>query len=392
MTLSAELAALVPVAQALEAQVPVTLAPIDIGAVNTIYATPDEVWDGQEFMSSAGHRDTGALGDIDFRSPHMTQVNVTVHDVKNVAWTKAAHGGLRDGCHFYNIGWVSNQGQAMYDQHEGAETRLYRNCIIGANYAYGIHAYGSQTIRNLTFQRCISHDSGAIFGGGGVEDITLEDCVLWLPPAYGAFQAGYGSTLNHRLKLSRCTLYGTLWALNVDELEVTDCTIISATNPLRWQTVAGYLPLTTTFARNRYFGANYFRAIPIYTGGKTFAEYQTLTGFDADSTFTPGLPTVNDTFVFPATYSPRIAHLASINWEQLDAVDVDVSALPLVKGRQYVLKSSYDPVDDVHAFTYDGAGVLTVSMLNRTVAIPIGASAPLLTPDKRFGAWLLCEA
>ena len=363
---------------------------VDIGRSATVYADPNAVFERFEFMSSTGQRQSNAAGDIDFRSAHMQQINCVVHDVENTAWTKTAYGGLRDGCHFYNNGWQSNLGHAMYDQHESDdETRVYRNCIISQQFAYGLHAFGTNTnIRNLRFERCIFHDCGVLIGGASCWNITFDECLFWNIPN---LQIGYGDALHHDLTLTNCySALATLWAKNTEQLTVENCAFYSPTSPLRYETAFGQLE--TNMRRNSYSGANFFRAIGVMSGGGTFAEYQQATGFDVDSTFTAGLPTENRVFVYPCSTRPKLAHIAAYNWRGLDRVNADVSALGLRGGTTYRIRNAYNPQVDMTTFVHTGSSEIALPFADRSVALPIGWGIPLAKIDPRFGAFILEEA
>lgn len=367
---------------------------VDVGADAVVYSAPFLKLENTAWYSSSGDRETNmpsvafppdlALGTLRINSPQAQQINCTFHDFACTFWTQTAAGGLRDGCHFYNMGYNSPYGQAMYDQHVSEkDTRVYRNCIISQNFAYGLHAFGSPPLHNLRFERCIFHDSGVLVGGaGGAFDITFDECVFW---NVGAAQLGYGATPNGKLTFTNCIVaFSPVWLLNWADLTMTGNVIHDDNVPLRYATDRA--PEAASVNHNHYYGNEYFHT---FNTGMTFDQYQKATGFDADSTFKAGTPTENAALVFPSRHAPRVATLAVCNWEGRDRVTVGVSTLGMVEGHTYVLRSAYDPLNDGDTFDYDGSGSITLDFTRRTVALPTGWRTPLATLDPRFGAWLL---
>lgn len=89
------------------------------------------------------------------------------------------------------------------------------------------------------------------------------------------------------------------------------------------------------------------------------------------------------------TGAKRVAHIGINNPTSEAAVSVDVSALSLTTGASYRLRNALDPLADYEDFAYDGSGAISINMTARSVAVPIGAAAPLVAWDVRFGAYVL---
>jgi hypothetical protein len=126
--------------------------------------------------------------------------------------------------------------------------------------------------------------------------------------------------------------------------------------------------------------------IPTY---HTIAEWQAL-GYDQNSTFIIGLPTVNQVLIEQSEHDSEWAIITIFNWEGLLTVELDLSALGLALAKSYQLVNGMNPAETLN-FIYTGL-VVSVVMTGWTVAIPIGDTEPLIpSPAPDFMCFVLRE-
>lgn len=317
-------------------------AVVDLGSSGLAISGASVTLENLEIMSSDGVRETEitgsdpsdiTLGRLDVYGAGFAMTGCTMHDIRQFGWWSNAHGGTMRDCLMYNVGWDApdrGHGHLLYSQHAGTVERLVNNCIFGQSYAWGVHHYASGArLDNLTLNRLLHSTPRFVIGGSNgapsVAGIVSRECVYF--------------------------------GVNTD---------------------FGYLSsnLRDLTLENNYWGA---ASRTIRAGWEIVAE----TGSVEKSSGS------NDVFVYPCVTAPRVAHIAVYNWQQLATVSVDVSALSLTTGATYRLRNALDPLADYEDFAYDGSGALSVNMTARSVATPIGADAPLVAWDVRFGTFVL---
>lgn len=273
--------------------------------------------------------------DIDYYRLIVNQPNVTfrgcyIHDITELAVDAAAHTFTMIDCVLFNCGWEGSDhrhGHLFYGQNNGLGAHRLINCIFGQSMAYGMHFYGvNAALRGLYVDRLIQFTPAFVIGGetnAVLDDVTFTNGVLW---NIANVHFGYSSS------------------------------------------VAGSLTLI-----DNYFAAS----TPVVS-----AAWQNITNI-GNITAAGGL---NTSRVFLCSTPPQIAHIAVMNWQQLNSVAVPVGGLTI--GNTYVLRNAYDPLADTTTFVY-GGGDVPINMLGRGVALPFGYPTPLAVIDKRFGAWIL---
>lgn len=273
--------------------------------------------------------------DIDFNRLIITGKRVTlagwiIHDITELNIDHTAHSVTLRDCIVYNMSWYSLvdgwHGHQYYTQDDGGGAMQIINCIFAQSGAYGVHFYAvNGNLLGLHITNLIQFNPKFAIGGEAnapVDDIVMTDSVLWNPSA----RIGRNST-----NCGSLTLTGNYYGLQGP--------IISPA----WQHVTDIGNVTASD------GANVIK-------------------------------------VFPCTTANKVAHIAVMNWEQLDTVEATIDGLTV--GATYRLRQAYNPMGDVSEFEYRG-GTVPLSFMDRTVAIPVGFDTALATLDKRFGAWQL---
>jgi hypothetical protein len=246
-------------------------------------------------------------------------VNCVVRDTANAVgvWASAADAELY-GCLVYNTGWYApdgGHGHAVYTQSDAGTKRL-RNCIFAQGYSnYGIHAYTQ---------------------GGFLTGFLFEDVVNYPP----RFLVG-GYTPVDDLTIRRAYLYGML-NLGFSDIE-------NGSAVLEDVTAAGALGIVGDW------------------GVANARITQTGSRFNAAG--------LNEVHIKANEYDDDRAQITIYNAAQVASIDLDLSALPLTVGREYVLRHA-QKYDEGYAFTYTGAAV-TLPLVGWGVAVPVGADGIL---------------
>ena len=112
---------------------------------------------------------------------------------------------------------------------------------------------------------------------------------------------------------------------------------------------------------NSYYGGG-TNPFAMDSTGQSFSDWQSLTGFDANSSYSPSLPVLNQIFVRPNQYEIGRANIIVYNWENLNAVNVDVSNSGLQVGDHFEVR-------DVQ--NYLGTPVITGIYNGSAISLPM---------------------
>ena len=308
---------------------------------NITIAADDVVLTGYEISGTNTNRVSAQVGsnptDINFYRLLITGKRVElrgciIHDITELAIDANAHSFTLRDCIVYNCGWHSSapgerdHGHTFYGQNNGGGALRIINCIFPQSFSYGVHFYGVMAnLLGLHVTNLIQFNPRFVIGGEStapVDDVIVMDSVLWNMNAVLGNSSASAGSL---------TLTDNYFALSTP--------IISPA----WQSVINTGNVSAS-------------------GGANVVK------------------------VFPSTTEGKVAHIAAMNWEQLDAVSVTVDGM--IAGNAYRLRNAYDPLVDVQEFVHQG-GDLVLPFVGRTVAKPVGYDTALIALDKRFGAWAL---
>jgi hypothetical protein len=290
-------------------------------------------------------------------------INLVIHDTGQGVgnWGAAPDGEVYGSIIFYN-GWDApdrGHGHGIYAQNQTGKKYLTDN-IIFRQFSYGIHGYTEGGfIDNFDVQGNIVFNNGEISAQSGfATDIlvgglkvalapTLLGNVTYFPTGEGANNIGYSAGCSNPTLTDNYFVAGTALTLN--------CT--------------GTISLT----------------------GNTFVG--SITGFSQAghpvNTFSSGRPSGSRVFVRPSQYDAARAHIAVVNWDNLDSVAVDVSGV-LSMGDPYELVDAQDLfAAPLRSGVYSG-GMLAVPMNGTSVTTPVG-NVPVTVrhTSKEFGAFVL---
>jgi hypothetical protein len=349
-------------------------------------------------------------------------INCIVHDTAGgISLWNAANAELT-GNIIYNVGGYGpdrGHGHLFYLQNQAPSVVTVNDNIGFNNFDMGIQAYGSGSnayVQNIAFNGNVIFNSGVLYGkradnllvGGGIggpSGISVKNNYFYNPPAAidGYNELGYP------------------WTTRAGDLVATGNYFIGgseAVDVMRWQSAvfqnntiynqAGLdesiwiLGSGQSFAGyqvggNRYFGNGHFM---VFTGcdgwpcpngvGMGFSAFQSATGLDLSSTYSPGAPTGVQTFVRANAYEPGRANIVVFNWSMQGSVQVDLSGSGIKAGDSYQIRDAQNWYGGpVVSGMYSGAAV-TVPMTGLTLVQPVGTVPnPATHTAPLFGTFVL---
>lgn len=341
-----------------------------------------------------------------------------VHDMKTIGHWDAASGGLIEECLLGMMGWQGSDrghGHLWYSQHVDAENpRIFRRTILMPSLGNGIRCFVSNpdaTIRNYLIEDTTNIEHEILTGGiGDIDDVTVDN----------NWTINEGMNFGYEPEASNGTLLATnnrMVSLNYpmrinfhgwNDLTFTDNYIAcydytAEVDTPHYLLVARGTPSVVDFDFNSFFveqdtgddGLNL--RYEWGTGLGTYAQFNANAfgeaGINANSTYTPNLPTGLITEIIPCEHG-WLAEIRILNFDEDDFVSVDLSALALSNGASYRLRSAYDYHEDTMEFVYSAASPsvsLDMRPVNRSSAIPYGTDVPLAEIHQWFGCWILEE-
>jgi hypothetical protein len=319
-----------------------------------------------EITNSTARDRSAAVGTVgvDCLGNYNIVANCIIHDHDQGLTTSATKTGhVYYGNLFYFNGWNATLGHGMYPQNNAGNAKTIKRNFVFDNFGYGIHAWGSNgDVSNFTIDGNTCFENGSprstknrnILNGnqvGFTSPIVMNNRTYYIAgqTGDGNSQVGYG-TGNPALDVS---VYDNYFVNDGNALAFIDETL-------------------TRFDGNTIIG--------------------TLTGADiGTNTQIASYPVSGTaTYLTDNEYDANRAQLTIYNWALANTIDVDVSSFFGASGTV----KAYNVQDyfvDIQTLTIT-AGVITVNMqaANRTVATPVGWTAPAKT-FPQFGAFVLVK-
>lgn len=351
----------------------------------------DCTFDGLEILNSgwltrtsqyagSGPADITAVEGFDVNADNITIQKCVIHDCRQGIITN--HSGLtvRD-CLFYNNGWSApdrGHGHSIYINNAGLPATIERNIFVHDYDDWGIHGYSEVgAISNITVRDNVSIGKIALyFTTGLMDDITLDGNESWRAKT----EIGQASRDHFDVTVTRNYLVGaTPWYPLVTR-RLKRATVRGNTLVADGSYAIGYTTPNTDppgpwidWDANMYYqSAGTF--IDDNNTPRTFAAWQAARGFDAQSTYTPALPTTNRIRTIDRADGKKIVVI--YNWENLASVAAPLSGT-------YV--NVQNPAESV---TLAAGAALTMS--GWTAAVPVGDTvAPYGPTFPQFGCFLV---
>lgn len=293
-------------------------------------------------------------------------MNLTVHDVGvGVSGGRLGDNDEQEGTDIevygtllYNNGWLEEDrghGHHTYLTNRDSTVRLEENILFYA-YGFGVHNYSATDGNYVRNNELIGN---VWFLNGAPGNKLVDNCMV-----------GHDGTLT----MSGVLLRGNFgWAMDPGDRGVR----------LGWDTPNE----DATLEDNYLVGATIFQ--DAWTGiamnGNTFIG--PVEGVDPgdypDNTYAATAPNANHVVVRPNRYEPGRAHIIVYNWEGLDSVNADISAV-VPEGTVFAIHDAQNYyAAPVVSGTYEG-GAVSLPMTGLEPALPVG-DAESIGPDERTG-------
>lgn len=317
-------------------------------------------------------------------------INCYVHDVfQGVSAFESSPNAIVYGNVIQNVGWdsVKGRGHAIYLQNIGGTKLIKRNIIHPGYSNYGIHAYWEEGhLYNGQFVENVHQGCIFLIGGGSGATGALVDS-NHIRGSYGYF--GYTNLNNVDLVCTDNYFTGTEhspWVSGWASVTVTGNKVYSdfaSENP-RILRVAGD---TVVWNNNDY---KLSAALPFYDENNgsplSFADWKTMMGLDADSTFSTDLPTTNEVVLIDNEYDAGRMTVIIYNWEGLESVAVTLTGLA---NGDYRAHNTQNYSADYFDFTLAGEAV-NFPMTGHSVAVPTqDTAARTETTFPAFGCFVV---
>ena len=327
-------------------------------------------------------------------------INLIVHDLaQGFGFWRYAENAEIYGCLIFHNGWRApdrGHGHGIYVQNKDGIKRLVDN-IIFAQYGQGIDAYTEKGyLDNLHIEGNICFNNGLAEAGRGgnrnilvggkrpAERLTLISNYSYYPAAARGVACDLG--------------FGRKGLIN-DAVVKDNYFVGGKGDALRMRIYTGNFEGKTypeneadaTVAGNTFCGSIQAQGgwIPEKKIKKDLtAQFPEM--FPDNESLRKKRPTGVKAFVRPNQYEPGRAHICVFNWDNLDAVEVDVSKV-LANGDAYEVKDAQDYFGPaIAAGTYDGKPVkLPMDLTAVTPVVGVAAGEQPAHTPKEFNAFVL---
>jgi hypothetical protein len=305
--------------------------------------------------------------------PRTRVVNCIIHDLSGVGWWSTAIDSEMRGNLIYNNGWQGpdrGHGPGIYAQNADGGSKLCTGNVIGPVYnKTGFEFYGTQATALLHFhiENNVLIGQRFLLGSSStpVDDAHIIGNLIWKRD----IECGYTNPLNGSAEIRDNYIgLGSIVPHALTTLEMTGNTVINAGG-------LAVMDLQPPDSAHEYAidGNSYQsdRALIFWNGPSVtdFAGWQAA-GYDSGGSF-GGLPTQPAIFV-------QGSSATIFNWSNQPSVPAPI-------GGTY--RNALNVVEQITLNAGD-----PLPMAGWTVATPIGASAPLVEWDRRFGCFIVEES
>lgn len=357
-----------------------------INGVIKIYK-PNVVFWGLEVMNTDPKRTSSEAGSFpkdiyredafNIYAANVTLINNIMHDTaEGVYADDKAVDAVIYGNLIYNNGWKGpdrGHGYGIYAQNSQGSKWIEENIIFNNFGNYSVHVYRESppSLLNFNFTGNVTFNGEFLVGGiQPVENVIFTDHFTFNE----AIRLSYESQANRNIRLQNTHLFNLAgnalevrwWqgmAVDHNVIGNQGGTLIDYANSsnVSWDNNRYYAPSSTPFRINGQ--------------SRTWSQWRSQTGFDANSTLSTSLPTSTEVFLRPNRYEAKRGHIIVYNWANQSQIAVDLSKLGFVNGDRYEIHNAQN-YDEVISGTYQG-GSVSLPMSGWTVAVPIGWGEPL---------------
>jgi hypothetical protein len=306
---------------------------------------------------------------ITVAAPDCTIRCCTIHDCREGIYAGSdAPGLLVEGNLIYNNGWnstIRGSGHALYVQNNDlSKPKVVRGNVIGPQYGYGLHAYGSSDshLRGFSLSGNVHLWHGLLGGNSAVSGAAIDGDLF-----FAEIQLGYNMVQNADVSVTDCLISARqTYALLV---YYWTSAIISGN---RITTDANFIVDQAGVDASVWQNNSYYHdSVYPQPFGMTWAQWQ-ASGRDAGGSFVQGLPPDRIT-TGDVIGGRRIVTVE--NWSDQASVSAPTAG---------TYTNALNPEESVTLA--EGAPLL---MTGWTVATPYAGTGPLTTWDSRFGVFIL---
>lgn len=347
-------------------------------------------------------------GQLTVNASGVKVINCVIYDHVNngVGWWASASGGELYGCVIVDNGWIApdrGHGHGIYTQNAADnDTKTIKHCVLAQSFAGSTNSsnlavWGSgPDLKHYDITESVMINGRQLIGGGGVEDITVDECHIYDED----LTLGYDDDDNVDVTLIDCRIHGVLNPLFMPTWTMSGCTIYNgegddATERIIYsqEPAAGVTAYNLSGNKYHYVGS---QAEPFFVNtvdSFDFAGWKARYSTDADSTYSTEAPATNEVFVYPNDYDADRLMVVIWNWESLESVSVDVSAV-LSAGDTYLARQVTDYFNDTETGTVALDGTITFDMRagSHSVSTPNNYTEPLIDVTfPRFGCFVVVK-
>jgi hypothetical protein len=338
---------------------------------------------------------------LDFVGAGNRLINCTLHDAAALGvWDPAS---LFYGCITYNQGIVTpvrGRGHSLYVQNHASNPnrKTIKHSIFGRSAYYGLHGFATtEYLSKFDVIECVLlPGSNHLIGSQGADD----DIVFSGNHTCGSLQLGYGSHDHTGITMSNNVLYNPAreplllkaWTSGNISNNIFVADGEGEQNILYYAAPVG--ARTITIDNNTYYNRT-GRAVCFHedvVGGKTLAQWQSVYGYDPNSTITlDGSAPADSAHVYPNEYaaiSKRKGLVVIWNWSGANTVNVDLSDIAIDAGQEFSILNTQNPLVDVATETMPENKIVTFAMTGHSIAGVTGWADPPST-FPAFGAFVL---
>ena len=326
-------------------------------------------------------------------APNLSFINLIVHDQTRHGFytSRVSSNNLIYGCVVYNNGWVSPdnaEGHGIYAQGTLGTQEIADNLVFQSSGA-NMHVYDNgsgQRLAGVTLDGNVAFNAGAIQNVRAYRDwivgvdepaVSADEIILKNNMGYSALQVEVGRQgVNGSVTLSNNYFPQGLLLNNWGTAAVAGNVFSAAPRNAMVALDQTRVSLAATWDNNTYVhsaaGSNFL----INASGYSFPEWQTVTGYDQNSTYRASGLSGAEVFVRSNRFETGRANIVVYNWDNLDSVAVDLSSV-LAPGAAYEVRNAQDFFGPPVATGVFKGQMLALPMTGLTVAAPNG---PLLAP------------
>jgi hypothetical protein len=326
-----------------------------------------------------------------------TFINLVLHEARQgIGLWSSAEGAEVYGCIIYDVGRMGEyrgHGHGIYTQSAEDDTlskRIVDNVIWGG-YCHGVQAYGSdqvyvkhyEIVGNIFFSNGVAARPDAstpvvVGSGNPTVNLTVSDNVSYLPPRCNRDNFKlyyYKDKVNRDLVFERNVLANGRYALQLGRWK----TIEARDNWIFARALMTLVPVEgaeyewnhNTYVQSTWPWGFEYDGWGLYNPETRmrFSKWQEESGLDADSEMIATARRYPEGVIVrvrPNQYEKGRAHVAVLNWDRAESVEVDLSGV-LEPGRPYRVFNVQDLWGEpVAAGTYEGGTVTLPALLSWT--------------------------